>query len=236
MIRIENLQKSFGKRTILRDITLTINPGKVTALIGPNGAGKSTLIKSMLGLVKPEKGNIFIDDTPVSNEKVRCMLGYMPQTPQFPPHMTVREIMEFVQKLRKDAPHRDMKLLNQLGLQYELDKPFRTLSGGTKQKVSAVIAFLFFPNVLILDEPTAGLDPISALTFKQRVRDEASAGKTILYTSHILQEIEELADELIYLQDGKAVLHVELKQFLQAHKTESLEQALAAHIATQEAA
>ncbi len=104
MIRIENLQKSFGKRTILRDITLTINPGKVTALIGPNGAGKSTLIKSMLGLVKPEKGNIFIDDTPVSNEKVRCMLGYMPQTPQFPPHMTVREIMEFVQKIEERRP------------------------------------------------------------------------------------------------------------------------------------
>jgi Cu-processing system ATP-binding protein len=235
MIRIENLQKSFGNRAILKNITIHLKPGKVTALIGPNGAGKSTLIKSILGLVKPESGEIFIGDTSVTNEKVRCKLGYMPQTPQFPPHMTVREIIDFVQKLRSDAPHRDMKLLNQLGLQYELDKPFKTLSGGTKQKVSAVIAFLFFPDVLILDEPTAGLDPVSALTFKQRIREEANAGKTIIYTSHILQEIEELADELIYLQDGNVVLHVELRQFLSQHQTDSLESALAAHIA-QEAA
>lgn len=112
-----------------------------------------------------------------------------------------------------------------------LDKPFKNLSGGNKQKVSAVIAFLFFPDVLILDEPTAGLDPVSALTFKQRIRKEANSGKTILYTSHILQEIEELADELIYLQDGKIVLQVELKQFLSTHKTDSLESALAAYIA-----
>lgn len=231
MIHIEQLKKSFGNRTILKNITITIKPGKVTALIGPNGAGKSTLIKSILGLVKPETGDIFIGDTSVKNEKVRCKLGYMPQTPQFPPHMTVREIIDFVQHLRKDTPHRDMKLLNQLGLQFELDKPFKNLSGGNKQKVSAVIAFLFFPDVLILDEPTAGLDPVSALTFKQRIRKEANSGKTILYTSHILQEIEELADELIYLQEGKIVLQVELKQFLSTHKTDSLESALAAYMA-----
>ncbi|TNE73747.1 ABC transporter ATP-binding protein [bacterium] len=236
MIEIINLSKSFGTNRILQQISLSLKPGKVTALIGPNGAGKSTLIKTILGLVKIESGSILLDGLSVQDEKTRAKIGYMPQAPQFPPHMTVREIIEFVQKLRVESPHRDMKLLNQLGLQFELDKPFKTLSGGTKQKVSAVIAFLFLPEVLILDEPTAGLDPVSALTFKNRVREESKSGKTILYTSHILQEIEELADELIYLQEGKVVLQIELKEFLSTYKTHSLEQALAIHISKQEAA
>lgn len=236
MIRIQHLIKSFGSKTVLNDVTLDFTPGKVTALIGPNGAGKSTLIKSILGLVKQDSGTIFIGEKPASDVTVREQMGYMPQSPQFPPHMTVREIIDFVQKLRKDAPLRDMKMLNILGLQLELDKPFKTLSGGTKQKVSAVIAFLFLPQVLILDEPTAGLDPVSALRFKQKIREEAQSGKTILYTSHILQEIEELADELVYIQDGKIKLHVELASFLKEHNTDSLELALTQHLQNQEAA
>lgn len=236
MIHIQQLCKSFGKQIVLDNISLFFAPGKVTALIGPNGAGKSTLIKSILSLVKPDSGIILIGDKPSTDVTARRQIGYMPQVPQFPPHMTVREILEFVQNLRKDAPHRDMKMLNLLGLMYDLDKPFKTLSGGTKQKINTVIAFLFLPQIFIFDEPTSGLDPVSTLRFKQAVRDEAKLGKTIIYTSHILQEIEELADDIVYIDEGKIKIHTNLATFLSTHKTQSLEKALTQHLRNNEAA
>ena len=163
MIRLEHITKKFRKLQVLDDVTVTFSKGQVIALIGPNGSGKTTLIKSILGLVLPDAGTIYFDDKSIEGDYTyRKKIGYMPQLGRYPDNMKVGQLFKMLQHIRGENNVIDNDLLDQFNLQAIYDKAMRTLSGGTRQKVSAALSFLFDPEVLILDEPTAGLDPLSS--------------------------------------------------------------------------
>jgi Cu-processing system ATP-binding protein len=228
MIEVKGLSKRFGKLQVLDGLDLTFQEGRVTAVLGPNGAGKTTLIKCVLGLVRPDEGTIRVDGEPVNGEpEYRRKIGYMPQIARYPENLTARELIRMVRDLRDDPSDVDGTLVEDLRVGSELDKPFRTLSGGNRQKVSAVLATLFRPEILILDEPTAGLDPISSSVLKDRILAERQAGRTVLLTSHVMSEVEELADTAVYLLDGRIHFHASVPDLLASTGEPTLERAIA---------
>ena len=214
MIAVNNLVKSFGSLKALDDITLRCERGECIALIGPNGSGKTTFIKCILGMVVPGSGEILFDGAPINRDwKYRRKIGYMPQSGRFPDNMTMRQVFMMMRDLRKMKPDAtDNELIEKFGLNLLMDKRMRTLSGGTRQKVSAALAFLFHPDVMILDEPTAGLDPLSSELLKEKILKEKKNGKLILITSHILSDLDEVVTQVIYLQDGRLKFHKTLDQ------------------------
>lgn len=208
MIEIKNISKKFGKLQALDGLNLTLNYGECIALIGPNGCGKTTLIKSILGMVIPDEGDIIFDNTSIKNDiNYRNQIGYMPQIGRYPENMSIGQVLELIKGIRSYQPNHDLELFDQYEIETMLEKKMRTLSGGTTQKVSAVLAFLFRPKVLILDEPTAGLDPIAAAILKDKILKAKNEGALILITSHLLAELEDVVSEIIFMQDGRLVLH-----------------------------
>ncbi len=205
MIRIENISKRFRRLQVLENINASFEKGQVVSLIGPNGSGKTTLIKCILGMVRPDTGAITVQDQRINGHPAyRKEIGYMPQIGRYPDNMKIGHLFRMLQHVRnvKDADT-DRELINQFELEKISGKAMRTLSGGTRQKVSAALAFFFDPSILILDEPTAGLDPLSAEILKQKILKEKKKGKLILITSHILSDLDELTTHIMYLQEGK---------------------------------
>ena len=228
MIEIKNLKKIFGKSEVLKGINLSIESGKVTAIVGPNGSGKTTLIKSILGLVKPTYGTIVVDGENIHNNFVyRNKIGYMPQIARYPENLTANELLSLVKELRSTAYAGSSELIKSFKLSEEVEKPFKNLSGGTKQKVSAVIAFAFDPKIYFLDEPTAGLDPVSSSFFKDLVLKEKQNKKTIVLTSHIMSEVQELADEIVFLLEGEIRFKGTIESLLRDQNETKLERAIA---------
>lgn len=228
LIEIINLKKFFGKTEVLKNINLSIEAGKVTAIVGPNGSGKTTLIKSVLGLVKPSSGMIEVDGENINNNfTYRNKIGYMPQIARYPENLTANELLSLVKQLRNTSDLNAGDLIKSFKLSDELEKPFKNLSGGTKQKVSATIAFAFNPKIYFLDEPTAGLDPVSSSFFKDLVLKEKQNKKTIVLTSHIMSEVQELADEIVFLLEGEIRFKGTIDSLLQNQKETKLERAIA---------
>lgn len=228
MIELKNIEKRFGKYEVLKNISLNIEPGKITAIVGPNGSGKTTIIKSILGLVQPDKGEILINDKSIVKEFMyRKEIGYMPQVASFPDNLTVNEVFNMISDLRKQQFNGSADIIRTLNLQPELNKKIRTLSGGNKQKVSACIALMFNPKIIILDEPTAGLDPVAAANLKKKIVEQRNAGKTIILTSHIMAEIEELSDNILFLIEGKIVFNGKLIDLVELSGQSKLENAIA---------
>jgi Cu-processing system ATP-binding protein len=205
MIRIENISKRFKKLQALDQVSIKLNSGKVISLIGPNGSGKTTLIKCILGMVRPGKGKIYANEMKVNGDpSYREQIGYMPQIGRYPDNMKVGQLFTMMKHIRNASENDlDTDLLTKFNLVSIFDKPMRTLSGGTRQKVSAALAFYFNPGILILDEPTAGLDPLSSEILKEKIIAEKKKNKLILITSHILSDLDDLATDIIYLQDGR---------------------------------
>ncbi len=208
MIELIGVNKHFGKLQALKGVNAHFQKGECIALIGPNGCGKTTLIKSILGMVLPDSGEILVLGNSIHNQfEYRKQIGYMPQIGRYPQNMTIGQVISMIQTIRKDVKKCDTELLEKFSLTEMYDKRMHTLSGGTTQKVSATLAFLFNPQILILDEPTAGLDPLSAEILKDKIVQEKKNGKLILITSHLLDELDELITQVIYMQDGEIVFH-----------------------------
>lgn len=203
MIDIKNLHKRFGKLTVLDGLDLEIKKGGIFAILGPNGSGKTTLIKCLLGMVIPNQGEITINNKSVLKKwDYRNNLNYLPQIANFPSNLTVFELLKMVKNLRpKEANEKE--LIDIFGLNEFLQKKLGNLSGGTKQKVNLTLAFMFDSDLLILDEPTTGLDPIALIHLKELIIREKEKGKTILITTHIMSFVDEMADEIVFLLDGK---------------------------------
>ncbi|GMU95930.1 MULTISPECIES: ABC transporter ATP-binding protein [Ignavibacterium] len=228
MIKISNIIKKYNKLEVLKGVDAEISKGKVTAIVGPNGSGKTTLLKIILGLVKADFGTIEIDGTKINGDyEYRKDIGYMPQIARYPENLTVYEVLSMIKDLRNRKDKPENKLLKDFELSGELTKPIRTLSGGNRQKLSAVISLMFDPGILIFDEPTAGLDPVISSHFKEIVIAEKNNGKTIILTSHIMSEVEELADEIIFLLDGKVYYKGSLNNLLLERGEARLEKAVA---------
>ncbi len=228
MIEIKELQKKFGKFEVLKNINLSCKKGECIALIGPNGCGKTTLIKSVLGMVLPDSGTIHFNGNSVLGEYLyREKIGYMPQIGRYPDNMTIGQIIEMIKKIRNSSDDLDEDLLHAFELEKMFDKQMRTLSGGTTQKVSAVLAFLFNPDVLILDEPTAGLDPLAAEVLKEKIIKEKEKGKLILITSHLLSELDDLITEIIFMQEGEVHFHKKIATLLEETNETKISKAIA---------
>jgi Cu-processing system ATP-binding protein len=229
MIEVEHLTKKFGKLVALNDVTLSLQNGQSISLIGPNGSGKTTFIKSLLGLVVANKGTILFNGSNIVGScSYRNQIGYMPQIGRFPENIRIAQLFDMVRDIRKShGLKEDHELIEMYGLDKMKDKTMRTLSGGTRQKVSACLAFLFNPPVIILDEPTAGLDPLSAEQLKDKIMEEKNKGKLILITSHILSDLDDITSEVIYMQDGNLLFHKSIDQLRLDTGEEKLARAIA---------
>jgi Cu-processing system ATP-binding protein len=227
VVEVTGVSKRFGRVTALDQVDFSVRAGRVTAILGPNAAGKSTVIKSILGLVRPDNGRIVVQGMVVNGApEYRQWIGYMPQAACFPANLSGRELIAMLQDLRGGAVP-DLELVDQLELGGALDRRTRTLSGGTRQKLNAAIAFLFSPSLLILDEPTAGLDPVASGVLKRkilRVRDE---GGSVILTSHILAEVEELVDDIVFLLEGRLGFAGPLQELKDRTGQDRLESAVA---------
>ncbi|HEY4627822.1 MAG TPA: ABC transporter ATP-binding protein [Flavobacterium sp.] len=228
MIEIKNLNKKFGRLEVLRDVNLTFKKGECIALIGPNGCGKTTLIKSILGMVIPTNGDVLFNQKSILKEYLyREQIGYMPQIGRYPDYMTIGQIIEMIKKIRNSNQTLDEDLLKAFDLEKIFGKQMRTLSGGTTQKVSATLAFLFNPEVLILDEPTAGLDPLASEILKDKIIKEKEKGKLILITSHLLSELDDMITQIIFMQDGKVHFHKTITDLLESTNEQKISKAIA---------
>lgn len=228
MIVAKNITKKFGKVYALNDVSVTCSKGECIALIGPNASGKTTFIKCILGMVLPEKGSINFDNNPIAhNWLYRNRIGYMPQIGRYPENMTIAQLFILMKDIRKPIGAADEELIKNFDLNEIMHKRMRTLSGGTRQKVSASLAFLFNPDVLILDEPTAGLDPVSSEVLKEKIIREKDKGKLIIISSHVLSELDDLVTEVIYMQEGK----LKFQKSLEVLKNETGEEKLSKAIA-----
>lgn len=228
MININGLYKRFGRLEVLKGLDAQIQTNQITAIVGHNGSGKTTLIKCILGLDKYESGQIAIDNYELNGDwQYRKQIGYMPQIARFPENLTASEVITMILDLRSDALNQAEDLIQYFRLSNELEKPLKTLSGGTRQKVNAILALMFNPDTLILDEPTAGLDPHSSSLLKDRILAEKDHGKTVIITSHIMSEIQELADTILYLLEGKIFFNGPVDQLIEQTGEKNLERAIA---------
>jgi Cu-processing system ATP-binding protein len=222
------LSKHFGKLQVLSEIDISFEMGQAVAIIGPNASGKTTFIKCILGMVIPGKGEVRFKDQAIGNQFLyRKSIGYMPQIGRYPDNMTVGSLFTMLREIRHFDGEPDMELYHLFELEQIEQKALSTLSGGTRQKVSAALAFMFCPEILILDEPTAGLDPLASEILKEKILKEKQAGKLILITSHIMSDLDEICTHVMYLFDRK----LRFFKSIEALKSETGEQKLGKAIA-----
>ena len=228
MIEIKDLHKKFGRNEVLKGIDLTIARGGIFSVLGPNGSGKTTLIKAVLGMVIPDSGTISIEGENLKNNyKYRNDIDYLPQIANFPENLNVSELIAMIKDMRSAKNTNEEELIEMFKLQPFLNKKLSRLSGGTKQKVNIVLAFMFNSPLIILDEPTNGLDPISHLRLKNLINSEKEKGKTILFTSHILSFVEQISDEIVFLLEGKIYFKGSISELKTKTNQPDFEQAIA---------
>ena len=226
-LQLQEVSKRFGRNRVLDRVSVEFRPGRVSAVLGPNAAGKSTALKVVLGLVRPDSGRVLVNGIPAgADAQYRSTIGYMPQNARFPDNLTGHEVVAMLRDLRRGQVPDD-RLFQELGLTMQLGKPIRTLSVGTRQKLNAAIAFMFSPSLLILDEPTASLDPVASDVLKSRILESRKEGSTVVLTSHVLAEVEELADDVILLLEGKVAFAGTLRHLEQMTGESRLERAVA---------
>jgi Cu-processing system ATP-binding protein len=233
VIIANNLSKKFGKLQALDNVSVTCNKGECIALIGPNGSGKTTLIKCILGMVIYNSGFITFNGKNILHDwEYRAKIGYMPQIGRYPENMTIGQVLDMMKDIRQQKGFvMDEELIQAFKLDSMMNKRMRTLSGGTRQKVSASLAFLFNPDVLILDEPTAGLDPVASEILKEKISKEKEKGKLVLITSHVLSDLDDLVSQVIYMQDGKCCFHKSIEEIKIETKQDKLAKAIASLMA-----
>lgn len=226
MVTFQKVFKSFGQNQVLKGIDLSISGGGIFAVLGPNGSGKTTLIKILLGMVIPNSGRITIMGEDIQRQShYRREISYLPQWANFPNNLKVRELIKMIKDLRSTRAE-DEPLIQQFQLETFLDKKLVHLSGGTKQKINIVLAFMFDSPIIILDEPTTGLDPISLIRLKELIKAEKQKGKTILISSHVMSFVEEISDEIVFLLEGKIYFKGTISTLKKQTKQPNLEYAI----------
>ena len=207
MIEFEHITKRYRSTTAVDDLSLTVERGETLALVGPNGAGKTTLIRMLLGLVRPTAGVVRVAGHDVERAGVaaRRQIGYLPQRAVLYANLTVAENLSFLVQLRAIPPTRIDAMIALLGLEEAANRPARELSGGMLQRLGLAQALLSDPPILVLDEPTVSLDPPSITAFKALLRTLQTLGKTIILASHVLSDVQELANRVAILDRGRLI-------------------------------
>jgi Cu-processing system ATP-binding protein len=226
MIKIEGLHKYYGDHHVLRDINLDIGEPGIYAILGPNGSGKSTLLKSIIGLVNPRQGRISVNGISVADTHTyRKEISYLPQIAKFPDNLRVYELIRLIKEIRNEEAD-ESELVSLFQVESEMRKRLRNLSGGTRQKVNMILGFLFDTPYLILDEPTISLDPVSLTKFRKIISEKRKQGKIIIYTTHIMNLVEELSDQIILLLEGRIIFKGGLADIYGETGASSLENAI----------
>ncbi|HGO1249203.1 TPA: lantibiotic protection ABC transporter ATP-binding protein [Streptococcus pyogenes] len=208
MLKIQNLKKSYGKRTVLNNVNMNIPKGKVYALIGPNGAGKSTIMKILTGLVSKTSGSIIFEGREWSRRDLR-KIGSIIEEPPLYKNLSAYDNMKVVTTMLGVSESTILPLLNKVGLGNIDKRPVKQFSLGMKQRLGIAISLINSPKLLILDEPTNGLDPIGIQELREIIESFKSEGMTIMISSHILSEVEHLADFIGFIYEGKIILEKE---------------------------
>lgn len=210
MINIQSISKSYGKAVILKDVTTQFEPGLITGLIGPSGAGKTTLIKCILGMSTMDSGTITINDNRIPNREILRSIGYMSQSDALFDDLTAVENLKFFAKLyihkalKLDITEQIERTLEIVNLTHEKHKKVKTFSGGMKRRLSLAISMIQNPDILILDEPTVGIDPRLRKSIWNDLFQFRDEGKTILITTHVLDEADK-CDRLLLMREGQII-------------------------------
>ncbi len=248
-LQTENLTKSFGEKQVLKGVSFAVESGRALGLLGRNGAGKTTTIRIIMQVFSPDSGKVLLDGTPLHTDRVK--IGYLPEERGLYPKKPIFEQLLYFGKLgglsKKQAAAQAERLLARLGMAEYRDKRLDTLSKGNQQKIQLVATLITDPDIVILDEPFSGLDPVNAKLLKDLVKEMIAEGKLVLFSSHQMNYIEEFCNDIVILHDGKAVLSGDIGEikrgfdrrtieivttesnavmsFLQKHKSEAVQKA-----------
>lgn len=248
-LQTENLTKSFGEKQVLKGVSFAVESGRALGLLGRNGAGKTTTIRIIMQVFSPDSGKVLLDGTPLHTDRVK--IGYLPEERGLYPKKPIFEQLLYFGKLgglsKKQAAVQAERLLARLGMAEYRDKRLDTLSKGNQQKIQLVATLITDPDIVILDEPFSGLDPVNAKLLKDLVKEMIAEGKLVLFSSHQMNYIEEFCNDIVILHDGKAVLSGDIGEikrgfdrrtveivttesndvmsFLQKHKSEAVQKA-----------
>lgn len=227
VVKVENVKKSYSKTVILDHITLEVESSQILGLIGPSGAGKTTLVKVILGMEKVDEGNVEIFNTKIPNLKLLDSIGYMAQSDALYEELTGRENLEFfgsIYGLKKDKLRERIEYTSALvDLKEHLNKRVSKYSGGMKRRLSLALALLQDPKVLVLDEPTVGIDPMLRYSIWQELKKLKEAGKTIIVTTHVMDEAEK-CDKLALINNGKVLAMGSSEKLKEEFKAASIEE------------
>ena len=232
MIQFDELTKKFGAVTALRGVNAHLPGGRVVVLMGPNASGKSTLLKCLLGIVQPSSGEVRVLGQPIKGQwGYRQQIGYMPQLNHLPENLTMAQLFEMMLTVRPVPAGTvlDYELYEAYGLAQWQDRRLGTLSGGTRQKINAALAFLFAPRIVVLDEPSVGLDPVAVEVLKDKIRRFRAPDRLVIITSHQFPEAEEVGDDLLYVRDGQVQLDTPIADLLTTTGRATLGQAVLAY-------
>jgi ABC-2 type transport system ATP-binding protein len=213
---VENLKKKYGKVEALRGLDLNISEGSIHGLIGPNGAGKSTTIKILATLVRPDSGNIAVNNIPINKGiSIRRMIGVVPEVPRLHESKSARGELKYHSRMHsirgKDMDTRISDLIKAVHLEEMADRPIKSYSTGMKKRTALALALLHDPDILLLDEPMSGLDPVIRKQFKDIILELNEKGKTILISDHDLHTVEELCDRVTIIQKGRTIVEEDLE-------------------------
>lgn len=228
VLKLNHISKKFGDKEVLKDIDFTVNSGEIIGYIGSNGAGKSTTIKIILGLIDDYGGDVYVFGENVRGTyEYKKRIGYVPEVSDMYDNLTAREYISFIGMLygisSKNALSKAQEMMSVFGIEDAIDGRIHTFSKGMRQKLSIITGMLHNPDILFLDEPLSGIDANSVLVFKEIMQGLKNAGKTIFYSSHILEVVEKLSDRILLLNEGNIVIDGTMEEVMQKQTDSSLE-------------
>lgn len=231
MIKLENITKNYGGEVLAVDnLTLNIKPGQIVGFIGPNGAGKTTAIKMLTGILTPDAGSVTINGFDISNDPIQAKkeFGYVSDNPNSYPKLTGIEYLNFIADMYDVEPRNRTKNIEHysqlLKMNDALDNRISSYSHGMKQKIMVIAVLLHDPNLLILDEPLTGLDPQSSFVLKEMMRERAKVGKSVFFSTHVLEVAEKLCDQIAIINHGQLIYTGTLDALKETYPESSLEE------------
>ena len=235
MIEIKNLHKFYGKKEVLKGVNLTVNNGDIYAFVGSNGAGKTTTIKSMLGILPFETGDVLYDGKSIKEEplKIKEDLAYIPDNPDIYEHLTGLEYLNFIADMYETEANIKNENIKKYSKLLEIDKKLNdkigSYSHGMRQKIVIIAALVHNPNVIIMDEPFVGLDPLSTHTLKDLMKELTKEGKIIFFSTHVLDVAEKLCNKIAIIKDGKILTEGTMKEVTKNSSLEDIFLELVSH-------
>ena len=228
VLRLEHVSKSFGSKDVLKDINFSVNSGEIIGYIGSNGAGKTTTIKIILGLIDDYQGDVFIFGEKVKGQfEYKKRIGYVPEVSDMYDNLTAYEYLSFIGMLygigEDKAVKKGKEMMSVFGIDDAINGRIHTFSKGMRQKLSIITGMIHNPDILFLDEPLGGIDANSVLVFKEVLKNLKKEGKTIFYSSHILEVVEKLSDRILLINEGEIVIDGTVADVMSMQSDSSLE-------------